>query len=94
MLRTALLSVLFVAVCVGGFVNQTQSLVNLYEATNGPMWDDNDGWLVTDDFCSWEGITCDDRHRVVEIRLSLNNLSGTLPESFDLPWLVSLFVFF
>lgn len=69
------------------------ALVDLYNSTNGPEWNDSSGWL--DDSvseCSWFGITCTDNH-VVDINLSNNNLSGVLPSGLqDLSSLTGLWM--
>ena len=65
---------------------QRQSLVRLYEATNGDNWFNNDNWLVGEPCVNnWYGIECDNYigggEGVTFIQLQRNNLSGTLPES-------------
>ena len=65
---------------------QRQSLVRLYEATNGDNWLNNDNWLVGEPCVNnWYGIECDNYilggEGVTFIQLQRNNLSGTLPES-------------
>lgn len=60
-------------------------LVNLYNATDGPNWTNNDNWLVPGQpISTWYGLTVDPGAGgfggvVGEIDLSGNNLSGTLP---------------
>lgn len=60
------------------------ALVNLYNATNGPYWNNRSGWSVPgnpgDNPCGWYGVSCDST-RVTSIDLSSNNLVGTIPES-------------
>ena len=53
-------------------------LVAFYQATNGDDWDENDGWLTSDDLARWHGVTAVDGC-VVRIRLSRNGLVGTIP---------------
>ncbi len=62
-------------------VNQNDSLalVDLYNSTNGPNWNNHTNWL-TGPVKTWYGITVK-RGRVTEIKLPVNNLSGSLPAS-------------
>lgn len=63
---------------------QRQALIDLYNATNGAAWRDNTGWLgAAGTECSWYGVTCDGGQQttVIYLRLSNNNLVGTLPDS-------------
>jgi len=60
---------------------ERQTLVNLYNSTNGANWVSNDNWL-TGDPCDngWYGIGCDDAgQHVREIDLPNNGLSGLVP---------------
>lgn len=57
-------------------------LVDFYSATSGPDWINNTGWLTTATPCSWYGLSCVDGH-IQSINLGSNNLSGTLPSSWD-----------
>src|SRR3954451_17296099 len=41
---------------------ECQALVIFYNQTNGPGWQNNDGWLVTTTPCTWSGITCANGH--------------------------------
>jgi len=54
------------------------ALVALYNATDGPNWNDNSGWL-TDEVANWYGVTVDN-FSVTRVELSFNNLAGALPE--------------
>jgi len=42
-------------------------------------WQNKDGWLLTQDECKWNGITCDSNGVVVGINLRNNILTGTMP---------------
>ena len=53
------------------------ALVALYNATDGPNWDDNTNWL-SGPVSSWYGITVEGG-RAVNISLGSNQLNGTLP---------------
>ncbi len=59
---------------------ECEALVSLYNSTFGPSWTNRTGWLTTYTPCSWYGITCAGGH-VTGIHLSINNLSGSLPDS-------------
>ena len=66
-------------------------LVDLYNATNGPEWNDNDNWLSGADIGEWWGVTTDEYGLVIELHLSGNNLEGEIPSSLgDLPSLTEL----
>ena len=65
--------------------NQTQipqpeceTLVALYNSTNGPGWSRNDGWLTTGAPCNWYGVRCW-AGRVGGLSLHSNQLSGAIP---------------
>ncbi|MFD2571789.1 putative Ig domain-containing protein [Spirosoma soli] len=63
-----------------------QPLVDLYNATNGPNWNNNTGWLSGCDPCTgnngnpWFGVFCLNG-RVNRIILAANQLSGSIPAS-------------
>ena len=54
-------------------------LVALYEATGGPNWTNNGNWLTVAPLRDWYGVSVDGEGRVVELKLSLNRLTGRLP---------------
>ena len=54
-------------------------LAVLYEATNGPDWDDVDNWLTDAPLNAWHGVETDTRGRVQSLILVDNNLSGEIP---------------
>ena len=60
-------------------------LLALYTSTNGANWTDKTGWNGTSGTeCGWFGITCDSSSTaIVNINLSSNNLTGTLPLSLN-----------
>mmetsp|Transcript_20677 Transcript_20677/g.28547 ORF Transcript_20677/g.28547 Transcript_20677/m.28547 type:complete len:430 (-) Transcript_20677:43-1332(-) len=83
-----LLALIFVAMnernVVRGDEAQTQSLTDLYLATNGPRWEFHSNWLDGDS-CEndWYGVKCDDNEtNVLELSLRKNRLDGTIPSSF------------
>ena len=58
------------------------ALVALYNATGGSSWDDNTNWLngtSHTDFATWKGVTVINGD-VFWLRLSRNNLSGSIPD--------------
>ncbi|MBW2735975.1 MAG: hypothetical protein JRH20_26620, partial [Deltaproteobacteria bacterium] len=71
-------------------VAECQTLVTLYNETNGSDWTDASGWLATATPCSWNGVTCDAGH-VSRIGLDYNVLTGSIPpELSNLVHLLSL----
>ena len=60
------------------YASDREALVDLYNSTEGDSWTDNAGWPMSDDHCSWFGVTCSDG-RVIQLSLHRNNLSGTIP---------------
>jgi hypothetical protein len=60
--------------------SECEALVALYNSTNGDGWWCKTGWLQTHTPCSWCGVTCANG-RVVDLNLSRNGLTGTLPAS-------------
>jgi hypothetical protein len=57
---------------------ECDALVALYRSADGPNWDLNSNWLTDPDPCSWAGVVCD-TDSVSGLRLSNNQLSGTIP---------------
>jgi len=70
-------------------VDDRQALIDLYHATDGDNWFDNEGWLgERGTECSWRGVRCacgfctiGSETFVNGLNLSNNNLIGTLPDS-------------
>ena len=56
---------------------QRWALASFYYATNGNGWLDNEGWMTTDDECTWFGITCIDGI-VHKLELVQNHLTGLI----------------
>ena len=51
----------------------------LYDATGGPNWTRNEGWLTDAPLRGWSGVRVDREGRVVYLVLDSNNLSGSIP---------------
>lgn len=62
---------------------EKRALAHLYEQTAGETWLNNEGWLEEDSPCDWYGVTCEGGH-IVQLDLSDNQLTGTLPEDLGL----------
>ena len=65
-----------------GQVNEQDSLavVNLYNSTKGPNWNNHTNWLTHSPVSTWYGITVTNK-RVTEIALQFNGLNGSIPVS-------------
>ena len=78
-----ILVALILPITMGGCGNETDSdrdaLVALYNATDGASWRDNTNWLSDEPIGEWFGVTTAPDGRVVELDLSLNQLSGGIP---------------
>jgi Leucine-rich repeat (LRR) protein len=57
---------------------ECESLIALYNSTDGANWSDNTDWNVTNTPCSWSGVTCS-AGQVTEISLEYNWLYGSIP---------------
>ncbi len=51
----------------------------LYQATDGPNWENNNNWLSAKPLNDWFGVTTDSYGRIIELRLGENQLRGYLP---------------
>ncbi len=66
------------------YADDRRVLMELFNATDGPNWILNKGWMTARSMCDWAGIECStvgDMARVVLINLSTFGLNGTIPES-------------
>ena len=61
------------------FCSDRDVLVALYEATDGDNWLESDNWLSNRTLGDWYGVIVDDSGRVIELNLSENELSGSIP---------------
>lgn len=59
------------------------SLAEFYDSTGGDSWSSNIGWCSTSPLNEWYGLSVNQWGGLMGIYMYSNNLSGTLPESFD-----------
>ncbi|HEY5668429.1 MAG TPA: hypothetical protein VIS10_00445, partial [Anaerolineales bacterium] len=59
-------------------VGERDTLMALYNSTNGDFWTNNTGWNTSAPHCGWYGVTCDGSGNVTQLVLSSNNLSGPI----------------
>ncbi|WP_161575429.1 leucine-rich repeat domain-containing protein [Beggiatoa leptomitoformis] len=71
---------------------ECESLLQLYNSTNGDNWENNNGWNETNTPCSWVGVSCDSGH-VTTIYLKKNQLTGSIPDLSHLPNLTVLWLY-
>ena len=68
-----------------------ETLVALYNATDGTNWTNDTNWLSDRPISEWYGVTTDDDGRVTRLNLTSNQLKGQIPSSLDelesLKWL-------
>jgi Leucine-rich repeat (LRR) protein len=62
--------------------SECDSLVDFFASTSGQDWTTATGWNTATDPCSWYGVTCNNG-RLTGLSLSDNNLSGSIPRSFE-----------
>lgn len=72
-------------------VSECQSLLELYNSTNGANWTNNTGWNQTNTPCSWIGVTCSAGH-VERLFLHERQMSGSIP-NLNLPNLLYLWLY-
>ena len=63
----------------GSAETDRESLVALYNATDGPNWANNDNWFSDKPLSEWYGVITDASGRVTELNLDSNQLSGEIP---------------
>ncbi len=56
-------------------------LIDLYNATNGDNWTDNENWCTDAPLSEWSGVMTNQDGRVWSVSLYSNNLDGYIPES-------------
>lgn len=57
---------------------ECETLITLWDSTNGRGWTTSTGWVSTTSPCSWYGVVCEDG-AVRSIDLEANQLAGTIP---------------
>ena len=76
----------------GSTETDRETLVALYNATDGENWDESDNWLSDAPLGEWAGINTDDDGRVTILVLDGNRLSGEIPPELgslsNLSWLM------
>ena len=60
---------------------QREAMIDLYKATNGDKWTNNDNWCTDAPLSDWYGIT-QLNGQIKALRLGFNKLSGEIPSSF------------
>ncbi|PRP81748.1 leucine-rich repeat protein kinase [Planoprotostelium fungivorum] len=57
-----------------------QGLLNLYRISNSVGWFNSTGWEdpESEEYCSWYGITCDEKNTMITLNLTNNNLNGKI----------------
>lgn len=63
---------------VGISQTECEALVALYEATDGPNWSYQTGWLENNSPCHWSGVSCSSG-TVQQLSLGWRGLSGDIP---------------
>ena len=64
------------------------ALIALYEATDGPNWNERENWVSRRPLRLWKGVRVNAAGRVTELRLLGNGLTGSIPP--ELGWLTEL----
>ncbi|MEZ4679215.1 MAG: clostripain-related cysteine peptidase [Caldilineaceae bacterium] len=74
--------------CMGIPDSECAALQALYVSTNGALWTNHSGWFVSNEPCTWYGISCrqdgDGRLHVTALDLAHNQLQGTIPATLAL----------
>ena len=63
----------------GPIESDRAALAAFYNATDGPNWANNSGWLSSAPLGEWHGVTTNGSGRVVRLDLTENSLSGQIP---------------
>ena len=59
---------------------QKDALIAIYKATGGDNWIRHDNWCTDMPVSQWYGIYADEQGNILELNLSNNNLTGTIPD--------------
>ncbi len=62
---------------------ERQALIDLYDALDGPHWDNNANWCSEEPIGTWFGVSADNNGHVVALDIRNNGLNGTIPDSFS-----------
>lgn len=57
---------------------QSYALCSTYLGLAGWIWERNDSWIESENFCDWYGVICSFLLRVTSLELPSNGLNGTL----------------
>ncbi len=60
-------------------VQDSLTLVDIYNSTGGPNWTNHTNWLTANPVSTWYGVTVTEK-RVTALDLSANNLTGKIPK--------------
>ena len=64
-----------------------QALVDLYYATNGPQWYNNNNWLVGDPcFDRWIGVKCDSNPSIIYLYAFFLDVPNAARVANPMPW--------
>ncbi len=74
-----------------------RALGELFNVTNGRQWIQSSGWLKTDDYCSWFGVSCRidpyyNNTQFISVVLPENNLHGRMLDKTDIICFLLFFV--
>ena len=69
-----------VGVSISTSNSDREILTSLYNSTNGPNWTYKSNWLSDAPLDKWHGIRTNEVGRVIQIRLTQNNLQGSIPK--------------
>ena len=56
------------------------ALVALYNATDGPNWENNGNWLSDKFIGEWYGVVTDEQGRVIKLALGENKMKGNISQ--------------
>ena len=86
---TSILTLIIISAC--GSNPDRDVLVALYQATDGPNWEESENCLSDASVGEWFGVTTDADGRVIRLELPDNNLNGEIPptlgELSEMEWL-------
>ena len=71
-----------VGISVMGPSPDRETLIAIYNATDGPNWTRQDNWLSEAPINTWQGITTNDMDRVTKVHLGGVGMAGSIPAEF------------